>query len=299
MLVAERGASTNTLEAYQRDLESLAIFANSIGLSDLEKNDLETYFAGLSQQGLSPRSQARRLSAIRQFYAFLVNEGVIRQDPSALLQTPRISRSLPKTLSQDGLHRLLTHVLKDETPRGKRLQLMLELLYGSGLRVSELVTLRLAAFHYTKTGEVSTLEPYLFIQGKGGKERLVPLSHAAIRAVGVYLHCRAYFLGKQKDAPWLFPSRSKEGHITRQQFGHLLKDAARAAGLNASSISPHILRHSFASHMLDGGADLRVIQELLGHTDITTTQIYTHVADKRLREVVEAHHPLTKERVED
>lgn len=293
MMRAERGASANTVAAYQRDLDGFSEFAQAHGQALLNTNKalITDYLAELGHDGLSASTQARKLSAIRQLFHFLYGEELRGDDPSASLETPRLGKRLPKTLSLQKIERLLKQAAQDASPKGLRLNAMLELMYGAGLRVSELVTLKYAAVQRKN----DVVLDHLIIRGKGSKERLVPLGNQARKALEAYLAVRHVFLGEtQKNSPWLFPYERAEGYITRQQFGIMLKDLAADAGLDPRNISPHTLRHSFASHLLEGGADLRVIQELLGHSDIATTQIYTYVAGERLKKVVRDHHPLGK-----
>ena len=287
MLQAERNASPNTQEAYQRDLKDLAAFLSVQG-STLERADpaqLRAYLGALTKAGMAPRSQARRLSAMRQFYRFLAAEGLRSDDPAATLDAPRLGRPLPKLIDESEAGRLIdaARALKAGAER-ERLVLLLELLYGGGLRVSELVGLPLSA---------ALREPkVLVLRGKGGKERMVPLGAPARSALGAYLKHREFFLVKRRPSSWLFPSRGKGGHLTRQRMAQLLKGLASAAGIAPERLSPHVLRHAFATHLLDHGADLRSVQKMLGHADIATTQIYTHVSGERLARLVESHHPL-------
>jgi len=278
MLAAERGASANTLAAYRRDL---ADFREQVAtLSSASAAELRNYLTSLSRRGLAASSQARRLSALRQFFRFLVAEGLRADDPSATAERPKPRRSLPRLLSVAEVDRLLSAAheqarVEGLTPTRRlaalRLVALLELLYATGLRVSELVSLPQSV-------------------GKGGRERLVPLNNAALKAVADY---RAdYAMLERPQSKWLFPTDSADGHLTRQAFARDLKTVAAFAGLNAAKLSPHVLRHAFATHLLSGGADLRAVQTLLGHADISTTQIYTHVLDERLRQLVNEHHPL-------
>jgi integrase/recombinase XerD len=280
MMTAERGAARNTIESYERDLLDAAAFTP---LQDASKTSLEAYTATLSKRGLAPNTIARKLSSLRQFYHFLFTENIRKDDPASALDTPRQKRSLPKGLTRADVETLIAQAHAEDD---LRLTAMLELLYASGLRVSELVTLPSSALRKIMGKDIT----FLTIQGKGGKERIVPLHATAIAAA-----C-AYIATQTPGSAWLFPSRSKQGHITRQRFAQLLKGLALRAGLNPDVLSPHTLRHSFASHLLSGGADLRVIQELLGHSDISTTQIYTHVEQDRLTALVHAHHPLSKQK---
>jgi integrase/recombinase XerD len=288
MLAAERGAARLTLAAYRHDLTDLAGFLARRGLA-LEAADaaaLHDYLAAMTTRCLAPRTQARRLSAMRQFYRFLLSDGARPDDPTATLDAPRLGRPLPKILAEAEVARLLAAVAARPDEEGTRLRCLAELLYATGLRVSELVGLPLAA---------AQRDPrFLLVRGKGGKERLVPLSRPARQALADYLQCRARFPAKAARSRWLFPSRGAAGHLTRQRCGQLLKGLALAAGIDPARLSPHVLRHAFASHLLDHGADLRSVQQMLGHADIATTQIYTHVQGERLRRLVESAHPLAR-----
>ncbi len=285
--MAERNSARNTREAYERDLKDLTRFLAAHGSRPGEAGTgmLRDYLASLVGAGMAPRSQARRLSALRQFYKFLAAEGLRADDPTATLDAPRLGRSLPKLLNESEVGRLIAAART--LPAGAertRLVLLLELLYGAGLRVSELVGLPLAA--------VLRQARMLVLRGKGGKERMVPLGEPVRAALAEYLAERDFFLVKGRPSPWLFASRGAKGHLTRQRLTQLLKSLAPAAGIEPSRLSPHVLRHAFATHLLDHGADLRSVQKMLGHADITTTQIYTHVSGERLARLVEAHHPL-------
>lgn len=289
MLAAERGAAANTLAAYRRDLDDYLGFlgAGGIALDEVEAGTLRDYLAGLAARGLKTASAARRLSCIRGFHRFRYAEGLAGTDPSAPVSGPRRGRSLPKVLSVAEVDRLLAVARErvglagaegGEARRAARMLCLLELLYATGLRVSELVALPRAA--------ASTRERYLVVRGKGGRERIVPLTDVARTAM------RAHVEGLAAGGPWLFPSDGESGHLTRQAFARDLKAAATAAGIRADRVSPHVLRHAFASHLLQNGADLRVVQELLGHADIATTQIYTHVLDERIKSMVRDLHPM-------
>jgi integrase/recombinase XerD len=288
MLVAERGAAVNTIEAYRRDLEEFDSFLSARGTSieGAALDDLRAYLATLARQGAAPRTAARRLSALRQFHRFLYGEGVRDDDPTLALDSPRQGRPLPKYLSEDDVDRLLAAARARAGDDGVRVVTLLELLYATGLRVSELVGLPLGAIARDRR----TIE----VRGKGGHERLVPLSAPARAALDVWLERRADLLGRDRASRWLFPSSAKSGHLTRQRLGQLLKELAAAAGISAVKVSPHVLRHAFATHLLAHGADLRSVQRLLGHADVSTTQIYTHVLEERLKSLVETHHPLAK-----
>lgn len=289
MLSAERGLAKNSLAAYETDLRDFAGFltARNEGPERIGIDGLRLYVQGLADAGLKPATAARRLSALRQFFRFLLQDGIRRDDPAALLDAPKRARPLPKLLSEDEVDRLLqaARELRDDPAEAARLTALLEVQYASGLRVSELVSLRWPPF-----GD----DPrFLVIRGKGGKERLVPLSEPARQAIEDYAGWRAEFI-TGKTSPWLFPSRGESGHLTRQRFGQLLKDLAVAAGIDPAKVSPHVLRHAFASHLLAHGADLRAVQKMLGHADISTTQIYTHVLEARKQALVRQHHPLAK-----
>lgn len=298
MLAAERGAAANTLEAYRRDLEDYAAFlaTSNTTIVHARASDVASYLRDLTEKGLAATSRARRLSALRQFYKFLVAEGHIEDDPVVGIQGPKMGRTLPKTLSVTEVDRLIEAAkarIESTTGRERyaavRLYCLLEMLYATGMRVSELVSLPRSVLQ----GDSRVLT----IKGKGGRERLVPLNAAARAALDQYLA-----LGEDADdglsptvrTKWLFPSKSAEGHLTRQRLGQELKELAIAAGIDPRRVSPHVLRHAFASHLLDRGADLRSVQQLLGHADISTTQIYTHVLEERLRRLVLDHHPLAK-----
>ncbi|TDQ84536.1 integrase/recombinase XerD [Dongia mobilis] len=285
MLSAERNAAANTLAAYRRDLADAAAFLGRLGLELVAADtaSLRRYLAALAGT-MSPRTQARRLSALRQFFRFLVEDGQRKDDPTAALDAPKLGRPLPKLLSEEEMLAVIAACRELESAEGVRLLAMVELLYATGLRVSELVRLPLAA--------ALRDQPFMTVHGKGGKERLVPLNPPAKAALGAYLEIRSRYLAKAAPSPFLFPSRGKEGHLTRQRFGQLLKEIGIRAGIDPARISPHVLRHAFATHLLDHGADLRSLQKMLGHADIATTQIYTHVQEERLKSLVEAHHPL-------
>lgn len=299
MLVAERGASLNTTDAYRRDLAQFLAYTGKrkLSLTTLTHTDLTSYLASLGKAGLAESSQMRKRSAIRQFFNYLYRERERSDDPSQLLEAPKPVRSLPHVLSKQDITALMQQAESDDSAEGIRFLAMLEILYASGMRISELVGLRLQ--HIERNPENGAVAPYMRITGKGGKERIVPLHASAISALGAYLDIRERFIPKHtQQSPWLFASDGRSGHITRQRFGQWLKETCIAAHIDPDSCSPHTLRHSFATHLLEGGADLRVIQELLGHSDISTTQIYTHVTSEHLTRVVESKHPLgTKQTV--
>ncbi len=284
MMSAERGAGANTLAAYRRDLLD---FAGHADPAKAGRDEVRGFLTGLSRAGLAASTQARKLSALRQFYGFLYGEGIRTDDPTQTIAAPQARRPLPKILSGNDLEAMLTTAAEDQTPQGLRLTLIVEMLYGGGLRVSELAGLTLAA--------VRTKENFIRITGKGNKERLSPMSGAARDALNAYLDVRSAFIPKDdKNNRYLFASRGEEGFLTRRRFHQLLKALALKAGVNPEKVSPHVLRHAFATHLVEGGADLRSVQTLLGHADIATTQIYTHVARDHLTKVMRGAHPLAK-----
>lgn len=286
MLSAERGARANTLDAYARDLEDARAEVRG-GLRAASAEAIEDYIAGLSKRGLAAATARRRISALRQFYRFLLSDNVRGDDPTSRLDAPKRARTLPKTLSLEEIERLIAAA---ETPRDRAL---IELLYGAGLRVTELVSLPLRAA--PKPGQ-----EHMIIEGKGGKERLVALGRPALAALVLHLEARAAALPKaekqrERAQRWLFPSASAaDGKLTRRRVAQILETAAAKAGVDPARVSPHVLRHAFATHLVEGGADLRTVQTLLGHADIATTQIYTHVAEGRLRTLVQTKHPLAR-----
>ncbi len=306
MLAAEQGAGNNTLSAYRSDLDDLSAFLQrskgSFTRADTEL--LRGYLADLDSRGFKSSSVARRLSAMRHLFRFLLTEQIRSDDPAAILSGPKRGRGLPKVLSISDVDRLLTHAkaqaeLADQSApqrvRALRLACLLEVLYATGLRVSELVSLPISAARRDAR--------MIVVRGKGDKERLVPLNEAARRAMADYLAAKDGTSGTADAKPakaatktgaskWLFPSFGDSGHLTRQHFARELKELAAAAGLPPRLVSPHVLRHAFASHLLHNGADLRIVQTLLGHSDISTTQIYTHVVEERLKSLVRDLHPL-------
>jgi integrase/recombinase XerD len=292
LMAAERGASQNTLDAYRRDLEDLVshLDARDVTLGDVETRDLAVYATALGAAGLAPSTRARRLSAVRQLFKFLAAEGHIDEDPSIGLRGPKAGRALPRILSIAEVDRLIeaARQLVETAPAGERRRRLrflavLEMLYASGMRISELVSLPRAVL--AGDGQVLT------IKGKGGRERLVPLNGAARAVLATYLEaCEAV----GQNSHWLFPSRGESGHLTRHRVAQDLKDVAEHAGIDPERVSPHVLRHAFASHLLDRGADLRAVQQLLGHADISTTEIYTHVLEERLKALVFEKHPLAR-----
>lgn len=304
MLAAEQGAGQNTLDAYRSDLEDLAAFLGhaQTSLAGADTHVLRAYLIDLDSRGYKSSSVARKLSALRHLFRFLLAERIRADDPAAILAGPKRGRGLPKVLSIAEVDRLLTtaKTMADapgstaQRMRAARIYCLLEVLYATGLRVSELVSLPIAAARRDAR--------MIAVRGKGNKERLVPLNESAKQAMAHYLAAlAAHGDGRQGEAPrrapppkWLFPSSGDSGHLTRQHFARELKELAVAAGLSARLISPHVLRHAFASHLLHNGADLRIVQTLLGHTDISTTQIYTHVVEERLKSLVRDLHPLAE-----
>lgn len=287
MLSAERGAAVHTLEAYRRDLLDYAGFLTKRGraLTNGSAADVRAFLTTLSDAGLKASTQARRLSAMRQLHRFLLDEDIRTDDPTSAVESPKRARPLPKIVTEAQTQSIIDAAASLDGPEAVRLLCIVELLYASGLRVSELVTLPLAAV----SGERRTI----MVKGKGGRERLVPLGAPAREAINAYLKIRARFLPKLERAQrFLFPSRGVEGHLTRRRVAQLMKDLAIEAGVDPRKLSPHVLRHAFASHLVAHGADLRSVQQLLGHADIATTQIYTHVQDERLRKLVAEKHPL-------
>jgi len=298
MLSAERGAAGNTIDAYRRDLQHFETYLSDDGVEIREATtrEITDYARALAEDGLAPASRARKLSAVRQLYKFLVAEGLVPEDPAARLTGPKLSRSLPKTLSVAEVDKLLDRAGKRsegmfgrEKARALRLHCLVEMLYATGMRVSELVCLPRSVLK----GDARVLT----IVGKGGRQRLVPLNTSARAALDRYLT-----LGQDPEdgissmlkTKWLFPSHGEGGHFTRQRLAQELKDLATEAGIDPDRVSPHVMRHAFASHLLDRGADLRAVQQLLGHADISTTEIYTHVLEERLKQLVLNHHPLAK-----
>ena len=293
MIAAERGASVNTLDAYRRDLADFSadLTVKNQTIAAADSDALRAYLGRLSKRQLAPASVARRLSAIRQLYRFLYSEGRRGDDPAAAIEGPKRGRRLPKVLSIREVDGLLAQAKtatqsesKSERLRAARMECLLEVLYATGLRVSELVALPDSAARRDQR--------MLVIRGKGGRERLVPLNDTARRTMKDYLALREE--AKADKSKWLFPSFGESGHLTRQHFARELKALAASAGLKAAQVSPHVLRHAFASHLLQNGADLRVVQTLLGHADISTAQIYTHVLEERLKSLVRDLHPLAE-----
>jgi len=283
MLLAERGAAKNTIEAYRRDLVAVTEYLRPQALDTITSVGLTDYLSSIAEGGMSPRTSSRRLSALRQYFGFLVQEGIRTDNPTIKIDRPKLGRPLPKYLTEFEVDALLTAARSQRGRHGRRLTLIVELLYATGLRISELVTLPASA---------AKAQDALIIYGKGGKERLVPLGRRAISAMQSYEKDRNSFSVGRGDSPWLFPSRGNGGHISRRRVGQMLDELAVEAGIEVQKVSPHVLRHAFATHLLHNGADLRTVQELLGHEDLSTTEIYTHILDERMKSLVLQKHPL-------
>lgn len=302
MLTTERGAALNTRHAYWRDLADVSLHLRAKRNTDVDKattEDLKAYLKDLSEKThskgaskskIAVRTVARRLSALRQFYRFLVSEEVRQDDPTTTIESPKQGRTLPKTLSEAEVSALIKTAAQNGSAEATRLVCLLEMLYATGLRVSELVGL--------PTSAIGEGNQFLMVSGKAGRERMVPLSDPAQKALKAYTEVRKQFVSPEeanRQSKWLFPSRTSDsGHLTRQRFAQLLKDLARAAGIEEGRVSPHVLRHAFATHLLSHGADLRSVQKMLGHADIATTQIYTHIVGDKLKKTVKDKHPLSK-----
>ncbi len=293
-IIVEKGSARNTIVAYKRDIEGFIAFLSGgqVALDTVTLDHMRSYVSSMSEKNfLQPKTIARKISAFKQFFLFLHEEKLIKENPAINLESPQLSKTIPTVFGEAEIKILLDECYKDSTPAGFRNVAMLELLYAAGMRVSELVSLRLSQLNLDAKKDIL---PYIIIAGKGNKERVVAVNQKAIEAIKKYLLHISHFT-KDKNNPWLFPSKqSVIGYMTRQYFGKILKKLAFDAGLNFQKISPHKIRHSFATHLLNHGANLRVIQELLGHKDIGTTQIYTHVANEQLRQTIEKFHPLSK-----
>ncbi|MEO1748157.1 MAG: site-specific tyrosine recombinase XerD [Pseudomonadota bacterium] len=295
MMSAERGASHHTLENYRRDLEDVRDTIKSACLEQATASEIGAYLTKMASRGFAPSSQARRLSSLRQFFKFLYAEGVRDDDPTSLLESPRKRAALPKVLSEDEVSRILDLAATEAGQiriegnkkhlNALRLHAFVELLYASGMRVSELTELPVSMLRRN--------EPWFVVKGKGGRERLIPVSEKAQIALDAYHRVLDAYVDTRDNA-WLFPDGSCSAPVARQVMARELKSLAARADIDPKRVSPHVLRHAFASHLLQNGADLRVVQQLLGHADIATTQIYTHVLDERLQSLVEACHPLAQ-----
>lgn len=308
ILKVESGLSKNTIQSYNLDLKLFLRFLYSKKIKDITKTDeklIKLYLSKLYKDEISTSSASRKISTLKRFFNFLESEEIIKENPTINLTKPKTTKKLPKLLSEKEIFKLLSVIEKDKSDFGIRLFCMIEVLYASGLRVSELVSLPISAVNFDK----KNIRNYMMIKGKGGKERIVPLNKSALKAIENYLKLRTR-LG-QKDSKWLFCGHfraSKEEnlvkdqqkfnisdkHITRQRFHQMLKELANISKIDAKKVSPHAIRHSFASHLLNRGADLRVLQELLGHSDISTTQIYTHLMNSKLHELIKQKHPLAE-----
>lgn len=302
MLTTERGAALNTRHAYWRDLADVSLYLRenqNCDIHDATTDSLKAYLKDLSEKThtkgnnsgkIAVRTVARRLSALRQFYRFLLSENKREDDPTSTIESPKQGRTLPKTLSESEVTTLIETAAIGGGADSVRLVCLLEMLYATGLRVSELVGLPVSA--------ISEDNQFLMIAGKGGRDRIVPLTDSAQKAITEYLDLRSQFIGPENQArqeQWLFPSRTSDsGHLTRQRFAQLLKDLAYDAKIDADRVSPHILRHAFATHLLSNGADLRSVQKMLGHADIATTQIYTQIIGENLKKTVDEKHPMSK-----
>ncbi len=302
MLTTERGAALNTRHAYWRDLADVSLYLRKTKNTEIDKattEQLKAYLKDLSEKThtkgahtgkIAVRTVARRLSAMRQFYRYMVSEGTREDDPTTTIESPKQGRTLPKTLSEAEVSALIKTAGISGTPESVRLVCLIEMLYATGLRVSELVGLPMSA--------IGENNQFLMISGKAGRERMAPLSDPAQKALKNYMDIRKRFIGSDEQGrqeKWLFPSRTSDsGHLTRQRFAQLLKDLARAAEIEEGKVSPHVLRHAFATHLLSHGADLRSVQKMLGHADIATTQIYTHVIGENAKKTVEDKHPMSK-----
>jgi len=289
MIVIERGLAKNTASSYKDDLNQLVDFCKkkNLNILELDEKKLEEYLSKFINQGFEKTSLARKISTYTQFFNFLIDEKLIDNNPTKDIKQPKLDSKLPVILSVSDIQNLINSSKQDISNLGIRFNCMIEIMYATGIRVSELVTMTLASLYQDKN--------FIIISGKGNKERLVPISKDTQDTINNYLKIRSFFFNKDKEVKWLFPSKqSKIGHITRQRFSQLLSSLADGANLKAKKISPHKLRHAFASHLLANGADLRSLQLMLGHEDISTTQIYTHILDERLKQIVKDKHPLSK-----
>lgn len=291
MLIAEKGVSKNSVIAYKRDIKDFIEFINFKKFTKINIEEIRAFIRHLSLQHLTSRTIARKISALRNYFDFLVTEKLYDVNPVLLVDLPKYNKTLPKILAAEDIAKLLEYLSQDSSNEGVRLYAMIALLYASGVRVSELISIKIHNLNIDH--DEKKVQNYLTIIGKGNKERLIIANNEAVTALENYLKIRHFFVNEAhpKNKLFLFPSRSKDGYMTRQNFALLLKQAAIKVGLDPEKISPHALRHSFATHLLAGGADLRVIQELLGHADISTTQIYTHVSNQHLKETISKFHP--------
>jgi integrase/recombinase XerD len=301
MLASEKGAAQNTISAYDRDLIDVDLFlqGRNTSVEAAQSGDIKAYIDNLTNKTqikgdrknkTTSRTIARRISALRQFYKFIISEGVRDTEPTSTIEAPKQKRTLPKILTEEEMNHVIKVAAEKGNAASKRLVCLLEMIYSTGLRVSELVSLPVSA-HQEES-------QFMIVDGKGGRERMVPLTSAAQQAIADYAAVRKQFVGEGDDgtqAQWLFPSKtSQKGHLTRQRFAQMLKDLSKAADMPMGKVSPHIIRHAFATHLLKNGADLRSVQKMLGHADIATTQIYTHMLDEEVNEKVQAKHPMGK-----
>ena len=289
MIIIERGLAKNTASSYKNDLDQLNEFCKkkSLNIVKLDEKKLEDYLSKFINQGFEKTSLARKISTYTQFFDFLIEEKLIANNPIKNIKQPKLDSKLPFIISVEDIQSLINNSKQDKSNFGIRLNCMIEIMYASGIRVSELVTMTLGSLYQDKN--------FIIISGKGNKERLIPISKDTQDTINNYLKIRKFFFNKNKEVKWLFPSKqSKVGHITRQRFSQLLSLLSDKAGLKIKKISPHKLRHAFASHLLANGADLRSLQQMLGHEDISTTQIYTHILDERLKQIIKDKHPLSK-----
>ena len=289
VLASEKGLTVNTRSSYKNDIVQFfsTIKKNNFSIKELNYSHIENYIKLLKDKGLEKNSISRKLSSLIHFFNFMVEEEIIKLNPINKLEYPKTNKKLPTIISMNQIDKLISFSKNDKTPAGIRLNVMIEILYATGIRISELVKMKLSSLHEKKN--------FLLIYGKGNKERLVPISNNTLESIDEYLKVRSFFLIKDNDSKWLFPSKqSSKGPISRQRFNQLLSDLSHKANLNIKNISPHKLRHAFATHLLENGIDLRSLQQMLGHSDISTTQIYTHVLKDRLKKIVEDGHPLSK-----
>jgi len=297
MALAERGIAENSLLSYKRDLSDYRQFLTQKSITELSASteDIDKYIISLAEKEIAPRSINRKISTLKSYYNFLISENHTNYNPTLVVDLPKYGNKLPSVLSVEDIRLLLDFCHNDPSPEGVRLCAMIHLIYASGLRVSELVSLKLVEI--TSGYKSMEVRSTFLVKGKGGKERMVVISYKARRAIADYLQIREHFCKSKSQLAktYFFTSNSSQGHMTRQNFATLLKQVALKSGLDPDIISPHVLRHSFASHLLEGGADLRVIQELLGHSDISTTQIYTHVQTGHLKKTLQECHPLEKD----
>lgn len=293
-LKAEDGLSKNTILSYSKDLELFEKFLSSKNTDFIKAtaSSIKDYLHFLHKKDFRSASIARKISCFKNFFKFLENENIITVNPASEIELPKRDAKLPKFLSEEEIFKILDFINKDNSEFGVKLSCMMEILYASGLRVSELVSLPLSAAQETVENGAKTLRNYLIVNGKGNKERLAPLNKSAIRKLLEYLKIRN--ISENKNSKWLFPGRKSGTHLTRQRFNQTIKELALKVGIDPSRIHPHVIRHSFATHLLNSGVDLRVLQELLGHSDISTTEIYTHILDSKLKDLVFNHHPLAK-----